>query len=224
MGRGLARRLGVQSTAVSSKMRARTHLILRVNMSLLGGSGGLRAPQKIRIKGERLSDILAAHGNFVRGGDGGVRAGLGGADLSRADLGKANLMYADLQGANLEGANLREAKLGSADLSRANLKGADLRKADLTESHLNGADLTEAQAGGAEFFRARLAGAIVRRGDFVASNFRDADVHGANFDGALLRTAILRETKLDGVDLSRAEGLDTALMPRGYSPAGAAKS
>ena len=214
----------MQSTPVSSKMRGRKHLIPRVNMSLFGGSGGLRAPQRIRIKGQRLSDILAAHGNFVRGGDGGVRAELAGANLSRADLGKANLMYADLQGANLEGANLREAKLGSADLSKANLKGVDLRKADLTESHLNGADLTEAQAGGTEFFRASLVQAILRRGDFVAANFRDADVHGANFEGAMLRTAILRETKLDGVDLSRAEGLDTALMPRGYSQAGAAKS
>ena len=60
-----------------------------------------------------------------------------------------------------------------------------------------------------------------REGSLV---IREADVHGAIFEGAVLRTAILRETKLDGVDLSRAEGLDTALMPRGYSQAGAAKS
>jgi len=39
-----------------------------------------------------------------------------------------------------------------------------------------------------------------------------------------LKTAILRETKLDGVDLSRAEGLDTALLPRGYRSQTAAKT
>ena len=41
---------------------------------------------------------------------------------------------------------------------------------------------------------------------------------------ASLKTAILRETKLDGVDLSRAEGLGTALMPRGYTPPVPAKN
>jgi uncharacterized protein YjbI with pentapeptide repeats len=38
-----------------------------------------------------------------------------------------------------------------------------------------------------------------------------------DFEGANLKTAILRETKLEGVDLSKALNLDSALMPRGYS-------
>ena len=136
--------------------------------------GGLRSPEKIRLNGKTLSEILAAHALFVRGKDGGVRA--------------------------------------------------DLRKADLTEANLSGADLTEAQAGGAELFRASLRQAILRRADFGAANFRDADIQGADFEGAILKTAILRETKLDGVDLSRAEGLGTALMPRGYTPPVPAKN
>ncbi len=82
---------------------------------------GLRSPQKIRVNGKTLADILAAHALFVSGKDGGVRAELAGVDLTRADLYKAKLAYADLQGANLEGANLREAKLSSADLSKAHL-------------------------------------------------------------------------------------------------------
>ena len=116
--------MGVQSSAVSSKMHQRAYLIPRVTMSIFSAltGGGLRSPQKIRLNGKTLSDILAAHALFVRGKDGGTRAELAGVDLSRADLHKANLAYADLQGANLEDANLREAKLASADLSKSNLR------------------------------------------------------------------------------------------------------
>src|SRR5277367_404305 len=177
-------------------MQRRPYLIPWVTMSIFSAltGGGLRSPQNIRVNGKTLAEILAAHALFVSGKDGGVRAELAGADLTRADLFKAKLAC------------------------------ADLRKADLTETNLSGADLTEAQAGGAEFFRASLRQAILRRADFGAANFRDADVQGADFEGAILKTAILRETKLDGVDLSRAEGLATALMPRGYTAPGAANS
>src|ERR1700723_713405 len=166
--------MGVQSSAVSSKMHQRAYLIPRVTMSIFSAltGGGLRSPQKIRLNGKTLSDILAAHALFVRGKDGGTRAELAGVDLSRADLHKANRAYADLQGANLEDANLREAKLASADLSKSNLRSADLRKADLTERNLGGGDLTGAQAGGAEFFRAGVRQAILRGGGNVAGNFR----------------------------------------------------
>ena len=215
----------MQSGAVSSKMQPRVHFIPQVNMSILDflRGEGPRSPHSIRHNGKRLSEILAAHEQFVRGKEGGVRADLAGADLTRANLFRANLAYADLQGANLEGANLREAKLASADLSKSYLRNADLRKADCTEAHLSGADLTEAQAGGTEFFRADLSQAVLRRTEFGAANFRDANVHGADFEGAILKTAILRETKLDGVDLSRAD-LSTAILPPGYRAASATKS
>ncbi|MCA9561772.1 MAG: pentapeptide repeat-containing protein, partial [Myxococcales bacterium] len=44
----------------------------------------------------RLPEILAAHGKWWRGGDGGVRANLCDADLSGADLSDADLCDADL--------------------------------------------------------------------------------------------------------------------------------
>jgi hypothetical protein len=81
---------------------------------------------------ERLPEILAKHGAWLRGKDGGERADLSRADLSRADLSGANLYGADLRradlyGADLRGANLREADLSGANLSRADLSGANLR-------------------------------------------------------------------------------------------------
>src|ERR1700689_5297758 len=120
--------MGVQSSAVSSKMHQRAYLIPRVTMSILSAlkGGGLRSPQKIRLNGKTLAEILTAHALFGRGKDGGARAELAGLDLSHADLYKANLTYADLQGANLEAANLRETRLASADLSKSNLRSADL--------------------------------------------------------------------------------------------------
>ena len=45
-----------------------------------------------------------------------------------------------------------------------------------------------------------------------------------DFDGANLKTAILREAKLEGVDLSRALNLDSALLPRGYSRPGSSNN
>src|SRR5216683_1146196 len=97
-----------------------------------GRTMGLRKPKSIKHNGRTLAEILEAHERFFRGKDGGARADLTGAELSRMDL----------SGANLPG----------ADLSAANLRKADLRNTDMTEAILPGADLTEAQASGVEFF------------------------------------------------------------------------
>ena len=129
--------------------------------------GGLRSPQKIRLNGRTLAEILAAHALFVGGKDGGVRADLAGADLTRADLYKANLAYADLQGANLEEANLREAKLSSADLSKSYLRSADLRKADLTEANLKRRGFDGCASG-----RRGVISCEPAAGDFAARGFR----------------------------------------------------
>ena len=103
---------------------------------------------------QELKAILGKHLKWLRGEDGGERANLFGAnlsraDLSRADLSGANLSRADLSGANLfeanlSGANLFEANLFEANLFRANLSGADLSGADLFEANLSGANLSGA--------------------------------------------------------------------------------
>src|SRR3990167_5123697 len=75
-----------------------------------------------------IPEILAKHGKWVRGEEGGERAdlayaNLAGANLTNANLGGADLVGAYLAGANLAGTNLKgtcldpEAPLPEADLS-----------------------------------------------------------------------------------------------------------
>jgi uncharacterized protein YjbI with pentapeptide repeats len=89
---------------------------------------------------EALKETLRLHGMWLRDEEGGKRANLRGACLSRA-----NLRGADLSGANLSRANLRGADLSGANLSGANLSGANLRGADLSGANLRGADLSGAK-------------------------------------------------------------------------------
>ena len=87
---------------------------------------------------QELKAILGKHLKWLRGEDGGERANLFGANLSRADLSGANLFEA-----NLSGANLFEANLFEANLFRANLSGADLFEANLSGATLSGANYIE---------------------------------------------------------------------------------
>ena len=103
---------------------------------------------------QELKAILGKHLKWLRGEDGGERANLFGANLSRADLSGANLSRADLSGANLFEANLSRANLSGANLSGANLFEANLFEANLFRANLSGADLFEANLS-----RANLSGA-----------------------------------------------------------------
>ena len=98
---------------------------------------------------QELKAILGKHLKWLRGEDGGERANLFGANLSRADLSGANLSRADLSGANLFEANLSRANLSGANLSGANLFEANLFEANLFRANLSGADLFEANLSGA---------------------------------------------------------------------------
>ena len=81
----------------------------------------------LTMKKEKLQKIIESHDKWLRD-EGGRRADLSGADLSRADLRGAYLSRAYLSGADLSRADLRGAYLSGADLS-----GADLSRADLSE-------------------------------------------------------------------------------------------
>ena len=60
----------------------------------------------MKITQEKLKEIIASHGKWLRCENGGERADLSNADLSNADLSYADLRYADLSNANLRDANL----------------------------------------------------------------------------------------------------------------------
>ena len=90
---------------------------------------------------EELSEVVALHGKWLRGEDGGKKADLSWANLSGANLSGANLSGAYLGGANLGGAYLGGAYLGGAYLGGADLSGAYLGGANLSGAYLRGAYL-----------------------------------------------------------------------------------
>ena len=98
----------------------------------------------MKITQEKLNEIIASHGKWLKNEDGGKSAYLSGADLSGADLSGADLRSADLSGADLSGAYLSGAYLSGADLSGAYLRSAYLSGADLSGADLSGADLSGA--------------------------------------------------------------------------------
>ena len=79
----------------------------------------------MKITQERLDEIIASHGKWLRDEEGGERAVLSGADLRDAVL----------SGAVLSGAVLRDAVLSGADLRDAVLSGAVLSGADLNKTY-----------------------------------------------------------------------------------------
>ena len=143
---------------------------------------------------EEIAAILADHGCWLRG-EGGKRADLSGADLTRAvltdaDLSGARLTRADLTRAVLTGADLSGARLTDARLSGACLTDADLTRADLTDARLSGADLTDARLSGARLTRADLTDARLTRADLT-----DAVLHGTT-----IKRLLRRATRADGYE------------------------
>ena len=67
----------------------------------------------MKITQEKLKEIIASHGKWLRCENGGERANLRGADLCGADLCGANLRDADLCGANLRETYYQIVRIGS---------------------------------------------------------------------------------------------------------------
>jgi hypothetical protein len=105
----------------------------------------------MRITQEKLKEILASHGKWLRGENGGEKA-----DLSNADLSCINLNHTDLRGANLCEANFYGANLYGANLCGANLCGANLCGADLRNSSLRATDLRAIDLSNSRFDNANL--------------------------------------------------------------------
>ena len=105
----------------------------------------------MRITQEKLKEILASHGKWLRGENGWEKA-----DLSNADLSYINLNHTDLRGVNFYGANLYGANLYGANLCGANLCGADLCGADLSNSSLRATDLRHTNLSNSRFDNANL--------------------------------------------------------------------
>jgi uncharacterized protein YjbI with pentapeptide repeats len=109
----------------------------------------------------------------------------------RIDHSGLDLSRLDLAGANLGGALFEGVDLTDANLAGANLEGAVLAHALLKGTSLVGANLTGANLGGARLDGANLA--------------------GANLSGAILTRAHIARASFRGVDLSRAQLIETVV-------------
>jgi uncharacterized protein YjbI with pentapeptide repeats len=156
---------------------------------------------------------------------------LQGSHLDGANLGEAVLDATDLRSASLAGANLEKAKLVRASLAGAKAQkanfarieayrtvfsgiaaegasfaAAELQRADFTNAALIGATFEKAELGRADF-----SGATLSNVSFAMANLSRAELEKSKVEGPLDFTgAFLFLTRLDGLDLSAAVGLQQA--------------
>lgn len=122
---------------------------------------------------------------------------LEGADLREVDFRSVGFERANLKNANFEGARLLGARFQNAALFQANFCGADLRLAEFQEADLGGVELSNAVLGQANLRKATLS----KR---HALGMKAVTV---TLDGTHMDRAILIETDLRGVDLTKAIGI-----------------
>ncbi len=149
-------------------------------------------------------------------------ARLGGVDLNGSDLALANLGGADLSRASVDRARFSGADLGRAKLfqlsgyrtnfSSAKLVGADLTKAELARSNVSLADLSGANLEKAELQRATLEGAILSGANLSGADLARTNLAKATLGGARFAQARMFLTRIEGVDLSAALGLNQSQL------------
>ena len=154
---------------------------------------------------------------------------LGGSNLDSAMLYGADFTYTDLRGSSMKGANLETAKPIRPALGEANLQGANLTKVEAYRSDFSAADATNAKFINAEmqrtkFEKTKLDGTDFTKAELGRADFEGATLNGskfsltnlsrARFGGATLggpvdfTSAFLLLTRIEGVDLSTATGLE----------------
>lgn len=153
---------------------------------------------------------------------------LAGSDLSGANLSDGDFTSTDFRDTNLAGANLEKATLVRASLAGAHadkakftrieayrstfagvsaqgasFANAELERTDFTGANLTGADFQKAELGRAVFDKAVITGA-----SFPTANLSRVEFRTATFEGPVdLTNAFLFLTRLEGLDLSQAKGL-----------------
>lgn len=140
------------------------------------------------------------------------------ADLSSSDLRdttldgssfeKTNLVRASLKGASAPGANFSGVLASRTNFSEANFAGANFEKAETFRVDFSNSDLSNVNMSRAEFGRAMFAGADITGVSFDFTNLARADLRGVKFSTPpSFDNTFLFQTRLDGLDLSQASGL-----------------
>lgn len=136
---------------------------------------------------------------------------LSNSNLKSADLEKATLVRASLAGARADKANFSKVEAYRSNFAGisaegANFANAELQRANFGDAKLTGANFEKAELGRADFDKAVLTG--VR---FSLANLSRADLSQATFGGPLVFDhAFMYLTRIEGLDLSAAQGLEQA--------------
>ena len=156
---------------------------------------------------------------------------LGGSDLSGANLSRTDFTYTDLRNSALKGANFEKAKLVRTALSGSKAEGTKFNKAEAYRGDFSGvaaagatfvsaemqralfvgADLTKTDFSKAELGRANFEKATLTGSKFTLANLSRARFEMSVFEGPLdFENAFMLLTRIEGVDLSAATGLQQA--------------
>jgi uncharacterized protein YjbI with pentapeptide repeats len=136
---------------------------------------------------------------------------LSGSNLTSANLEKAHLVRAWLSGARAEKANFARVEAYRSSFVNIIANGASFASAELQRADFSGAQLTGADFEKAELGRAHFKGAVLTGTRFSFANLSRADLTGARFEGPLIfDQAFLFLTRIEGLDLSAATGLEQA--------------
>lgn len=151
---------------------------------------------------------------------------LEGANLFDADLAQTDLSSSNLRSANLEEATLVRASFAGAKAEKANFAKVEAYRSNFENAAADGASFANAELQRANFSGAQLKGANFEKAELGRANFDKADLKDVRFSLANLSRADLRTAKIDGpivfdrafmfltriegVDLSAAQGLQQA--------------
>lgn len=125
-------------------------------------------------------------------------------NFSKAMLVRASLAGADAQGANFERAEGYRSNLSGISASGASFVSAEMQRANFSDADLTNVDFTKAELGRAVFYKAKLANTRFALVNLSRSTFHNADISGPiDFTDAFLFL-----TRIEGVDLSKATGLE----------------
>jgi uncharacterized protein YjbI with pentapeptide repeats len=130
-------------------------------------------------------------------------------NFNAANFEKATLLRSWLNGSKAEKANFTKVEAYRSSFANitaagATFAGAELQRADFTGADLTGVSFEKAELGRANFSKANLTGV-----KFSFANLSRAQLSEATFEGPLgFDHAFLFLTRIEGMDLSAAEGLE----------------
>jgi uncharacterized protein YjbI with pentapeptide repeats len=134
-------------------------------------------------------------------------------NLTSANLEKATLVRTWLKNVHADGANFKRIEAYRSDFSNASANGASFANAELQRAEFGGAQLNDADFQKAELGRADFDKAVLANVNFSFANLSRATLSGAVIKGPMsFSGAFMYLTRIEGVDLSNATGLQQAQL------------